>query len=123
MISGRYGKHVLYNKKSYMRSLASCLHEIIRDGYVEIFNVTERGLLRSATDGRDYPPETVEVLNFYHFEGSETHRDNMILYVIETAEGAKGTLVTGWGGRREALVEQFILEAMHSKDQMAHTGG
>jgi hypothetical protein len=79
------------------------------DGYTDSFKVTKQGLTSAAKD-RSYTPEQVRVINFYRFEGESDPGDNSILYVIETHDGLKGTLIDAYGPYADAAVNKFMGE-------------
>ena len=95
------------NEMPYMKSLATCLNRMISDGYKEDFKVTDDGLLWLQKD-KVYKPDQVHIVNFFRFEGNSDPDDNAILYVIETEDGAHGTLVDGYGVYAAPEVEHFI---------------
>ena len=90
-----------------MKSLATCLNRMIADGYKEDFKVTENGL-RWLQKDKEYTPDQVHIVNFFRFEGNSDPDDNAILYVIETDDGARGTLVDGYGIYSDPEVGKFI---------------
>jgi hypothetical protein len=55
-----------------------------------------------------YKPEDLLIVNFYRYEGISDPEDNSILYVIETRDGAKGTLVDAYGAYSDPLIEKFM---------------
>jgi hypothetical protein len=57
------------NNPDDMKTLASCLNKIVRDGYEENFKVTDKGLQSLETD-KTYKPDDVHIVNFYRFEGA-----------------------------------------------------
>ena len=95
------------NSMPYMKSLATCLNKMVMDGYTEDFKVTEKGL-ESLQKNRNYTPGQVRVINFFRFEGQSDPEDNAILYVIETDDGGKGTLVDAYGVYTDPHVSQFM---------------
>lgn len=95
------------NSMPYMKSLATCLHKMISDGYTEDFTVTENGL-KSLQKERNYRPEQVKVINFFRFEGPSNPDDNAILYVIEVEDGTKGTLIDAYGVYNDDQIGGFI---------------
>jgi hypothetical protein len=99
-----------------MKSLASCLNKLVLDGYTEDFKAAERGLL-SLQSERIYEPGQVRVVNFFRFEGPSDPADNTILYVIETMDGVKGTLVDAYGSYADAKITSFMeeVEEIHKK--------
>ena len=51
------------NSMPYMKSLASCLNHIIKEGYSEEFTVTEQGL-EAIHQQHYYHPDQIQVVNF-----------------------------------------------------------
>lgn len=92
-----------------MKTLASCLNKLVLDGYTEDFKAGERGLL-SLQQERIYEPGDVKVVNFFRFEGASDPADNAILYVLETSDGVKGTLVDAYGPYADGRVNAFMEE-------------
>jgi hypothetical protein len=92
-----------------MKTLASCLNKLVLDGYTEDFKAGDRGLL-SLQHERIYQPKDVKIVNFFRFEGASDPADNSILYVIETTDGIKGTLVDAYGPYGDANVQKFMEE-------------
>jgi len=97
------------NSMPYMKSLSSCLNRIVADGYGEDFQVTENGLEALQT-GKRYTPQEVQIINFFRFEGYTNPDDNAILYVIETMDGVKGTLIDAYGTYTDHKIGSFIQE-------------
>ena len=95
------------NTMPYMKSLSSCLNKMIQDGYSADFKATEEGLYNLATH-KTYFPRDVKVVNFFRFEGASSPEDNAILYVLETSDGDKGTLVDAYGMYSDPYVDRFI---------------
>ena len=94
-----------------MKALASCLNKIVKDGYAENFQVTEDGShLRSLETEKQYNPDEVHIINFFRFEGASDPSDSAILYVVETNDGAKGSLTDAYGMYADANVDKFIKE-------------
>jgi hypothetical protein len=102
-----------------MKTLASCLNKLVLDGYTEDFNAGERGLL-SLQHERLYDPHHVKIVNFYRFEGASDPADNSILYVIETNDGVKGTLVDAYGPYADPKVQKFMEEVESINKKAVH---
>ena len=95
------------NSMPYMKSLATCLHKVVTEGYTEDFQMTEQGL-ESLHKHNKYRPEQIQVVNFFRFEGQSDPDDNAILYVIETDDGTKGTLIDAYGVYNDPNVSRFM---------------
>jgi hypothetical protein len=94
-----------------MKTLASCLNKIVKDGYTENFQVTEDGShLRSLETDKLYRPDEVHIINFFRFEGASDPSDSAILYVVETNDGARGSLTDAYGMYADPNVDKFIKE-------------
>lgn len=93
----------------WMKSLSSCVNTMKEEGYKEDFQVTTKGL-STFDKSKNYKPDQVRIVNFYRFEGESDPGDNCILYVIETDDGEKGTLVDGYGVYSDMNVSKFIVE-------------
>ena len=92
-----------------MKTLAFCLNKIVKDGYSENFKVTEEGLQSLETE-KIYRPEQVHIVNFFRFEGASDPSESAILYVIETNDGAKGSLTDAYGMYADPDIDKFIKE-------------
>lgn len=92
-----------------MTSLTTCVERMKQEGYREDFQVTEKGLT-TFDHGKNFKPEQVSIVNFYRFEGVSDPGDSMVLYVIETDDGTKGTLADGYGAYAGEDVSKFIVE-------------
>lgn len=95
------------NSMPYMKSLATCLNKMLKEGYTENFQVTDDGL-ESLRKHSNYRPEQIQVVNFFRFEGESDPDDNAILYVIETNDGIKGTLIDAYGVYNDPKVSSFM---------------
>jgi hypothetical protein len=92
-----------------MKSLTMCLKRMVNEGYTEDFKITNEGL-EDSQQHKHYHPEQIEIVNFFRFEGESDPDDNAILYVIETADGTKGTLVDAYGTYHDEKISQFMQE-------------
>ena len=101
----------------WMKGLVSCTNKMKEDGYTEDFQVTKNGLTTFSED-KVYTPEQVKIVNFYRFEGVSDPGDNTILYVIETDDAVKGTLVDGYGAYADPDVGKFIVQVEEIEKQI-----
>ena len=92
-----------------LKSMTQCLNTAVQDGYKENFNATDKAL-KSLETNKEYQADQIHVVNFYRFEGSTDPADNSILYIIETEDGAKGTLVDSYGAYADPNVSKFITQ-------------
>lgn len=79
-----------------MTTLSECVANALASGYVENFKVISNELVTA--DGRSiYQPQDIAIDNFYRFEGYTNPDDNSILYLVETNDGIRGTLIDAYG--------------------------
>jgi hypothetical protein len=109
------------DKVTEMNSLSMVMNKAIKNGYIEQFKVGSRGFHTADEGSRTYTPEEVSVCNFYRFEGESDPGDNSILYVIETSDGKKGTLVDAYGPYADPKVTAFMqqVEDIQKKTEKA----
>jgi hypothetical protein len=97
------------NEVPFMNTLTERINKEVLNGYVENFKVTNMGLFAPSLN-KCYKPEEVKIIDFYRFEGTSDPADNTIMYVIETTDGLKGTLVDAYGPYADAIVNKFMAE-------------
>lgn len=96
-----------HSNMPYMKSLATCVNRMITDGYAEDFKITDTGL-ESMNQHKIYNADQIQIINFFRFEGLSHPHDNAVLYVIETNDGTKGTLIDAFGMYKDARIGQFL---------------
>lgn len=99
----------MQENQSSMNTLTDCVNKVVKEGYTDSFKVTRQGLHSTMKD-KLYTPDQVKVINFYRFEGESDPGDNSIMYVIETSDGLKGTLIDAFGPYSDAAVTKFMDE-------------
>ena len=76
----------------YLKSLATCLKNMMVAGYTEIFRKNDKGL-ESLSTSKTYCREDIKTINSFRFEGPVGSQRRATMYVIETRDGLKGTMV------------------------------
>jgi hypothetical protein len=104
-----------------MKTLASCLNKIVKDGYKENFKIMEDGLLQSLETEKIYRPDQIHIVNFYRFEGVSDPSDSAILYIIETDDDTKGSLTDAYGMYANPEMDKFIKEVEKISKKHAHS--
>ena len=100
-------------KSPFLKSMVTCLSKVVNDGFKEDFKATSGGL-RSLSNDKLYAPDQVRVINSFRFEGFSDPDDNAVLYLLETNDGLKGTLVDAYGTYADPLVYNFFREVQSS---------
>lgn len=95
----------------YITSLYSCLNRVVGDGYTDNFKREGKGIQSKKTK-RVYFPSEIKIVNFFRFEGNTNPKDNVVMYIIETVDGLKGTLVNSYNTSSEYMAGNlFMLES------------
>jgi len=76
----------------YLKSLANCLKKMMVAGYTEIFKKNDKGLV-SLNTSKTYCGDDIKTINSFRFEGPVGSQSRATMYVIETRDGLKGTMV------------------------------
>ena len=93
----------------YLKTLVDCHKKMMEDGYKEDF-VMEEGKLKCVSTEKRYSANEVSIINFFRFEGQNDPDDSSIMYVIETNDGKKGTVIDAYGAYADAGIGAFISE-------------
>lgn len=91
----------------HMKSLSMLSNKMVLDGYDDDFKITDQGL-KSLKTGKIYQPDQINVINYFRFEGQSDPNDNTIMYVIESSDGLKGTLIDAYGAYADRKVSEFM---------------
>ncbi len=103
--------------KNYMNTLTAVVNKVVKAGYTDSFKVTKNGLY-STVKANYYEPKQVKIINFYRFEGESDPGDNTILYVIETDDELKGTLIDAYGPYSDEATNKFMAEVEEMQKKM-----
>lgn len=95
------------DERTEMNTSTAVINKMIKQGYTEGFKAEKAGLFAPSKD-KHYKPEEVTIINFYRFEGDSDPADNSILYVIETSDGVKGTLMDVYGAEGDRNLTTFM---------------
>ena len=103
--------------QNYMNTLTAVVNKVVKSGYTDSFKVTKQGLY-SSVKANYYNPSQVRIINFYRFEGQSDPADNTILYVIETDDDQKGTLIDAYGPYSDEATNKFMNEVEEMQKQI-----
>ena len=109
MIAQTENNNVNIEEVPFMSTLTTCVNKVIKDGYTDNLKMTKQGLFCDRTD-KTYAPTDIMIKDFYRFEGQSDPGDNAIMYVIETEDGVKGTLIDAYGTYADENINKFMGE-------------
>ncbi len=95
-MNNEYAKHETDYIKSYEKL-----------GYTDSYRFI-KGELRSTKSDKAYAAKDITIVKEHRYEGMSNPSDMSLLYVMETNDGGKGTLLTGYGPSADAELYEFL---------------
>ena len=77
------------------------------EGYVNSYRVRDNVLIENKTN-TNYSPNEIMVVAKHRYEGNSNPSDMSLLYVIETKNNTKGTILVPYGNTNETEVLEFF---------------
>ncbi len=94
-----------------MTTLSESINNAVEIGYNENFRMKGNRLM--SDDGMvTYAPDDISIENYFRFEGYSNTDDCSILYLVETIDGRKGTLVDSYGVYANGAYSDFIRQVL-----------
>ena len=78
-------------------------------GYDHSYYFKDEKLIDSST-GKGYGPDEIFIVAEHRYEGMSNPSDMSILYVLETRDGSKGTLLMGYGPTADLELSEFFMK-------------
>lgn len=92
-------------------TVSEAIQQLKSRGYSIDFNLEENCLI---CDTKKYMAEEFEITEFHRFEGNTDPADEAIVYAIESKDGVKGVLVSGYGISAEGMSAEMAKKlSMH----------
>ena len=88
-------------------TLSEALNDLAKRGYTLDFSLKSVQI--------KFNSKSFNVVEFYRFEGMSSTDDESVLYVIETKDGMKGTLVDAYGIYADSLSNELIQKLKFNK--------
>lgn len=88
-------------------TLSEALNDAQNRGYTFDFNLLESCIKCKSLD-KNFQPDQFNIVEVHRFEGMTNPDDNSVLYLIETEDGTKGTLVDAYGAYADSLSREMI---------------
>lgn len=85
----------------------SKLRSLEDKGYTFAYKIDKNRLVNLGNN-KSYSPQEVKIVDRYRYEGMSNPDDAAILYVIETTDGDKGTIISGYGPSAKEEVIWFL---------------
>jgi hypothetical protein len=88
-------------------TLSEALNDLTKRGYTLDFNLN--------SVQKKFSSKSLNVVEVYRFEGMSSTDDESVLYVIETSDGMKGTLVDAYGTYADSISIEMIQKLKFTK--------
>ena len=89
-------------------SVMDAINKLKERGYEQDFMQKEGMLCTFESCSRLYEPKEVTLVEFHRLEGITNPDDMAIVYVIETQDGVKGTIVNAYGAYSDPRINEFF---------------
>lgn len=76
-------------------------------GFTDQYRIVN-GQLENVDTKHTYSPNDVTILREHRFEGMSNPEDMSLLYVIQTIDGSKGTLLASYGANADTSIHEFM---------------
>lgn len=76
-------------------------------GYTDAYRFAD-GHLKGLTSKTDYKAEDITIVKEHRYEGMSNPSDMSILYVLETSDGRKGTLLAAFSPTADGSIHVFM---------------
>lgn len=96
-------------RKTHYGTVTEALNEFKRQGFTEDFNIDGEYLV--AIEERIHHDD-FEIVDVYRYEGNTDPADEASVYAIQSKNGIKGVLVTGYGPNADPISDK-ILKKLH----------
>lgn len=93
------------NTHYHYSTVSEALDELKKKGYDTDFNLEENCIVCHA--GR-FNAEEFEITEVYRYEGDTDPADEATVYAIESSNGIKGVLVTGYGAITDSMSAELL---------------
>lgn len=87
-------------------TLSEALSDLANRGYTYDFNLNHTCIECQSVE-KKFGPDSFNVVEVYRFEGMSSPDDASVIYVIETSDGLKGTLVDAYGTYADSLSDEM----------------
>ncbi len=99
----------------FIDPLTEKTNELTKNGFSEQFKLQEDGLM-SLGNQKVYQPDQLTIVEHKRFEGTSDPGDMTILYVVETYDGVKGTIIDAFGTYSDNELGEFMKQVEELED-------
>jgi hypothetical protein len=91
--------------KTHYDTVSKAIEALQEQGYTTDFNIEDNNLICS--EGK-FNADNFEVVDVYRYEGDTDPADEAAVYAIQSSNGLKGILVTGYGASADISSAEIL---------------
>ncbi len=91
--------------QTHYETVSKAIDELHKQGYTTDFNLEENAIVCNI--GK-FSANDFEVVDVYRYEGDSDPGDEAAVYAIQSSNGLKGVLVTGYGASSESTSPEML---------------
>jgi len=91
--------------QTHYETVSKAIEELRKQGYTTDFNLEENAIVCSV--GK-FSANDFKVVDVYRYEGNSDPGDEAAVYAIQSSNGLKGVLVTGYGASAENTSPEIL---------------
>jgi len=91
--------------KTHYDTVTNAINALRKQGFTTDFNIEDTNLV---CEGHKFNPDNFDVVDVYRYEGSTDPADEEAVYAIQSSNGLKGILVTGYGASADAASAEIL---------------
>lgn len=95
------------DRELHYASISVALEELRKKGFTIDYNLASRP--------DNFDPEHYSIVDIYRYEGNTDPADEAVVYAIESSNGDKGVLVSGYGSSSDIFSESVLINIRRSK--------
>ena len=97
--------------KTHYDTVSKAIEELRKQGFTTDFNLEENAIVCNI--GK-FSANDFEVLDVYRYEGDSDPGDEAAVYAVQSSNGLKGILVTGYGVSSENTSPEILRKLTHA---------
>lgn len=94
-------------EKEFAKHEIDYIRQYQKIGYTDSYRLSENRLI-SLESKNNYLPRDITIVKEHRYEGMSNPSDMSILYVLETSDGNKGTLLEAYGPNADIDLYEFL---------------
>lgn len=91
-----------------METVSQYINWARTEGFDQDFSICNKVICTTNEPKKTYPAKDAKIVGFSRFEGDSDPGDSSIVYMIETKDGKKGTLVDAYGMYADQDITNFV---------------